>query len=348
MRGLQRYPDSRIDAVCSCLPIRNGQWRRAAPRIQWRDRAGVSPASRAQTSAASFRTAGGPSWRQNGRRMRLRRFLALAALVLSGCTAHAHDGAAIGTNRARIVALAPFVTADAYAVGCGSNVVGVSSFTDDPRVRSLPRVADAFSVDAERIVALRPDVAIGIRSQARQTQALRNTGIRVVLLDDDGFSRIFANLHVIGGLCGHVAQASATITRLQSTTAVLYAQTRAFRRKPSVFVVLGAAPIWTAGSSSFVASLISLAGGVNAAAGLESAYAQYSAEALLRAQPDAIVVDPDAHLDTAITTAPWNQLQAVRAHHVFVVRPAAMLVEPGPNYNDGIRWLIDRLRPLAT
>jgi iron complex transport system substrate-binding protein len=260
---------------------------------------------------------------------------------------HAQSSAAIGTNHVRIVALAPFVTDDAFATGCGSNLVGVSSFTDDARVRSLPRVADAFSVDAERIVALRPDVAIGIRSQARQTEALRHTGVDVVLLDDDGFARIFANLRTIGTLCGRSAQAATAVSSLQRTTAALHAQTRAFRRKPSVFVVLGNAPIWTAGNSSFVASLIALAGGSNAAAGLESAYSQYSAEALLRAQPDAIVVDPTVHLDTALATAPWNQLQAVRAHRVFVVRPAAMLVEPGPNYNDGIRWLIQRLRRIA-
>jgi iron complex transport system substrate-binding protein len=301
----------------------------------------------ARKPGAVIRTAGGPSWRQNGRRMRLRSFLTLVALLSSGCAGHTQSSAAIGTNRVRIVALAPFVTDDAYAIGCGSNLVGVSSFTNDARASKLPRVADAFSVDAERIVALRPDVAIGIRSQARQTQALRHTGVDVVLLDDDGFARIFANLRAIGALCGRSTQAAATVATLKRTTAALQAQTRAFRRKPSVFVVLGNAPIWTAGDSSYVASLIALAGGTNAAAGLQSAYAQYSGEALLRSQPDAIVADSTIHLDAALATPPWNRLQAVRAHRVFIVRPAAMLMEPGPNYNDGIRWLIQRLRPIA-
>ncbi len=280
--------------------------------------------------------------------MHPRRFLALVALLASGCAAHAHGVSAKGTSQARIVALAPFVADDAYAVGCGTNLVGVSSFTDDPRARSLPRVADAFSVDSERVVALRPDVAIGIRSQARQTQALRHSGVDVILLDDDGFNKIFTNVRAIGTLCGHGTQAAATVARLQRTTAALHAQTHDFKRKPSVFVVLGNAPIWTAGNSSFVASIITLAGGVNAAAGIENAYAQYSGEALLRAQPDAIVTDPTVHLDTALATPPWNRLQAVRTHRVFVVQPASMLMEPGPNYNDGVRWLLERLKPLAS
>jgi ABC-type hemin transport system substrate-binding protein len=158
--------------------------------------------------------------------MHPRRFLALVALLASGCAAHTHGVSTKGTSQARIVALAPFVADDAYAVGCGANLVGVSSFTDDSRARSLPRVADAFSVDAERVVALRPDVAIGIRSQARQTQALRHAGVDVVLLDDDGFDRIFGNVRAVASLCGHSAQADVAVARLQRTTAALHAQTR--------------------------------------------------------------------------------------------------------------------------
>ncbi|HEY1428543.1 MAG TPA: helical backbone metal receptor, partial [Candidatus Tumulicola sp.] len=266
--------------------------------------------------------------------MRLRRFLALVALVASGCAGHARTVSAIRTTNARVVALAPFVADDAYAVGCGNNLVGVSAFTDDHRAASLPRVGDAFSVDAERVVALHPDVAIGIRSQTRQTQALRHAGVDVVLLDDDGFNNIFANLKAIGALCGRSAQAAATVATLQRTTAGLVARTRIFRRKPKVFVVLGNAPIWTAGNSSYVATLVGLAGGANAATGLSSAYAQYSGEALLRAQPDALVADSTIHLNTALGSPPWNRLAAVRAHRVFIVRPASMLMEPGPNYND--------------
>jgi hypothetical protein len=45
----------------------NGQWRRAAPRIQWRDRAGISPASRAQTYGPRLgRQAGLPGGRKGG------------------------------------------------------------------------------------------------------------------------------------------------------------------------------------------------------------------------------------------------------------------------------------------
>jgi ABC-type Fe3+-hydroxamate transport system substrate-binding protein len=280
--------------------------------------------------------------------MRSRWFSVLVVVVLCACAGRSQASPALGTERARIVALAPFVADDLYAIGAGANLVAVSSFTDDSRAKGLPRVADASSIDAERIVALHPDVAVGIRSQARQTQALQHAGVRTVLLDDDGYDTIFSNLHEIGSLCGRRPQADATVANLRRTTAELHARTRAFRRAPSVFVVLGNAPIWTAGNRSYVATLIALAGGTNAASDLPAAYAQYSSEALLRAQPAIIVADPMVHLNAALGSVPWSRLQAVRARRVYVVQPADILMRPGPQYNDGIRWLIDRLKPIAS
>lgn len=274
--------------------------------------------------------------------------LILAAATLTACSPRPPEHAGIGTTRARIVALMPNVADDLYAVGGGGQLAAVSSFTDDPRAASLPRVADYTAVDTERIVALHPDVAIGIVAQKRLVDPLRRSGIQVVLLHDDAFDDIFTNLRVIGAVSGRSARAAAIVASLQRTTSLLHERTRAFRRRPSVFVVLGSAPIWTAGSSSYIGTLIALAGGTNAAADLRAAYGQYSAEVLLRHQPDVIVADPAVRLNLSLGREPWRSLQAVRAGHVFEVVPASILERPGPRYNDGIRWLIERLTPLAS
>jgi ABC-type Fe3+-hydroxamate transport system substrate-binding protein len=251
-----------------------------------------------------------------------------------------------GAPRPRVVALIPSIAEDLYAVGAGSQVVAVSAFTDLPQARGLPRVADVSSVDVERIVALRPDVVIGIPSQARQVEPLRRAGLRVALLPDDTYDQIFTNLRAVGDLTGHHAEAAATIGRLQRETAQLQARTRRFTRRPSLFVVLGSGPIWTAGSTSYISTLIELAGGVNAASDLHAAYSEYSAEALLRAAPDALVSDPAVHLDAVLDREPWRSLRAVTLHRVYSMDPRLVL-QPGPNYNQGLRWLIERLTPLA-
>ena len=259
-------------------------------------------------------------------------------LVLTAATSAPHP---------RIVALMPSLVEDFFAVGAGPQVVGVSAYSDTPGAKGLPVVADFSSVDAEKIVALHPDVVVGIPAQARLIDPLERAGVRVVLLPDDGYRNIFTDIAAAGELSGHSREARELSARLSKKTAELHARTAAFTRKPSVFVVLGTGPIWTAGKKSYIATLITMAGGRNAGDDLTAAYGQYSPEALLRDQPDAIVTDPSVHLNAVLQNEPWRSLNAVRDKRIFVVDPASMLERPGPNYNEGLRWLVERLTPLA-
>lgn len=232
-------------------------------------------------------------------------------------------------------------------MGAASQVVAVSSFTDIKQFKSLPRVADFNSVDTERIVALHPDAVIGIPAQSRLVEPLKRAGIPVTLLRDDTYDDIFANIRAVGTIAGRDREAGELVARLKLETAQLNARARRFTYHPSVFVVLGSGPIWTAGSSSYISSLIALAGGSNAAGDLHAAYGQYSGEALLRVQPDAIVTDPAIHLDAVLDREPWRSLRAVKEGNVFSVNPASMIERPGPYYNEGLRWLVERLTPLG-
>ncbi|MGB8966534.1 MAG: helical backbone metal receptor [Candidatus Cybelea sp.] len=247
----------------------------------------------------------------------------------------------------RVVALVPSFADDLFAIGAGSQVVAVSAFTDVPQAKSLPRIADYSSVDAEAIVGLRPTVVIGIPAQARLVEPLRRAHIPVALLADDTYDQIFADLRQIGTLTGREREAAATIARLRRETAALHARTKRFVRRPSVFVVLGSGPIWTAGSTSYINTLIQLAGGTNAAGDLHTAYGEYSAEALLRDQPDILLADPATHLAAFLDREPWRSLRAVQLHRVYELDPD-VIVRPGPNYNKGLQWLVERLTPLAT
>lgn len=273
--------------------------------------------------------------------------VALLAAGLFGCapaSRHAPSNAVPGPQR--IVTLVPSFADDLYAVGAGPEIVAVSAFTDAPQAQRLPRVADASSVDVEAIVALHPSLVVGIPAQTRLVEPLRRAHVAVVLMPDDTYAEIFTDLRHLGALAGHAREATATIARLRHETSKLQRRTRAFARHPSVFVVLGDAPIWTVGSGSYISTLIELAGGKNAAADLALPYGEYSAEALLRHQPDLLVADPATQLRTVADREPWRSLRAVREGHVASVDPR-ILERPGPNYNEGIRWLLAHLTPLA-
>jgi ABC-type Fe3+-hydroxamate transport system substrate-binding protein len=270
----------------------------------------------------------------------MHRLLALA--VLAALTAAT-------PNSPRIVALVPSLAEDAFALG--AHVVAVSEFVDnEPQARELPRVADFQSVDTERIVALHPDAVVGIPAQARLVEPLRRAGVRVVLVPDDTYDDIFTGIRAVGDLAARQSESAALIARLRSETASLRAQARSGPR-PRVFVALGTGPIWTAGPTSFLATLIAFAGGTDAASDLRQPWGQYSEEALVRADPDAIIAGHDTQLRDVLDREPWRSLRAVREGHVFLIadpRVNDALFRPGPHYNEGLRWLLQRFSSLST
>ena len=247
----------------------------------------------------------------------------------------------------RIVSLIPSFTEDLCAIGAAKQLVGVSQFSSHIAcAKDLPEVNDASSVDAEKIVALHPGLVVGIPSQARAVSALQRAGIKVSLLRDDSYMDLFGDITKLGSLSGHQSQASALIASLRAQTKKLQASEH-FARRPAVFVVLQTNPIWTVGPGSYISSLIALAGGRNAVTALPQAYAQFSGEALLRLQPDALLAASDAQLEPSVGREPWRSLQAVRAKRLLIVHDPDLLYRPGPRYNEALSWLIERLRPIA-
>jgi ABC-type Fe3+-hydroxamate transport system substrate-binding protein len=252
----------------------------------------------------------------------------------------------------RIVTLVPSFAEDVCAIGGCAQLVGVSKFSGDvPNASGKAVVGDFSSVDTERILALHPDVVAAIPSQVRLVGPLQRAGIRVVFIRDDSYDDIFADLRTLGQLTGHTAAARIEIDALKRETAQLSSTVAHRMYRPSVFFALGTGPIWTVGPSSFIGRLIELAGGRDAAADLPSVWGEYSEEALLRAQPDAIVAGHDTDLTAVLTREPWRSLHAVREGHVFAItdpRVENALFRPGPHYNEGLRWLIERLSSLST
>jgi ABC-type Fe3+-hydroxamate transport system substrate-binding protein len=272
----------------------------------------------------------------------------LAIVLLALCLPPAAPAAASPTAL-RVVALVPSLTEDLFAIGAGADVVGVSEYTDFPAAaRGLPVVAGFASLSTERILALHPDLVVGIVAQAHAADDLRRAGVRVVLLHDDSLADLEQNLRALGGLTGRAGAADALLARLRARTAALTRTVRARRHRPAVFVVLGTAPIFTVGQGSYIARLIELAGGANAAADLRVPYGRYSGEALLARQPDVLVVDPAVRFGEVVSDAPWNALRAVREHRISTLPDAAILERPGPRYNEGLAWLIDTLNHLAS
>ncbi len=192
-----------------------------------------------------------------------------------------------------------------------------------------------------------PILVVGIPAQERLTAALRSAGIVTVFLPDDSYSDIFTDISALGALTSHREAALKLIRALHAKTKRLQRRVVRAHAKPHVLFVINVKPIIVAGERSFISTLLALSGATDAVH-VAQAYPALSAEAVLRAQPDAIVTDDQTQLRAVLGTPPWRSLAAVHRGRVFVLdkRHADVVERPGPRYNEGIAWLIAHLHPV--
>jgi iron complex transport system substrate-binding protein len=119
-----------------------------------------------------------------------------------------------------------------------------------------------------------------------------------------------------------------------------------------VFYEIWNQPLYTIGGAHLISAAIRLCGGQNVFADLVLPAPSVSVEAVLAAQPMAIIAGTDGAIRPAWLDAwrRWTDLPAVKRDNLFVV-DANLLHRAGPRFADGAEALcavIDRARANAT
>jgi ABC-type Fe3+-hydroxamate transport system substrate-binding protein len=234
----------------------------------------------------------------------------------------------------RIVSLAPALTEDLFAIGAGQNVVGVDGFSDRPAAaRKLPRVGGMRDVNAEAVLALHPDVVVGVPYEVVHLADIARGGVRTESLRLDDLRDDLKAIERLGELTGHAPAALQLVRSLRARLASIASGARRTRRL-TAFVSLGG--MGTAGGGSYVDELLGLANVQNVTGGVKRPWLTFSPEDLLLAQPDVIVVPSPG---PSLTGEPWSHLGAVRAGRIVHV-PEDDLLRPGPRVADVLADLV--------
>ena len=247
----------------------------------------------------------------------------------------------------RIITLAPSLTEMVYALGLAPRVVGVSAWSDyPPEAAEKPVVGDAFALNREKILALKPDLIFADQNLQPQAAAeLRQLGLPVFVIAPQTLDEVLASISTLGRLTGATQSADQLVRNLRNRIEAVRSRTGklAVDDRPRVFVEIWNDPLMTAGPGSFIDELVTLAGGVNVAAATGQAWPQVSPEWVLARNPQVIVLT--LHNKAEVLARPgWNVTEAVRAGRVFEVVPDP-LVRTGPRLVDGLEALARLLHP---
>ncbi|PKO86558.1 MAG: cobalamin-binding protein [Betaproteobacteria bacterium HGW-Betaproteobacteria-12] len=228
----------------------------------------------------------------------------------------------------RIVTLAPHAAESLFAAGAGSKLVGTVDYSDyPPEAKKVPRVGGYSRIDLEAIAALKPDLILAWESgnSMKQVDKLRALGLTVYVSQPNKMENVADQLERMGQLAGTEAVANAAARSFRQRLEGLRAA-HAGKPKVRVFYQIWKTPLTTVGGPQIISDAITLCGGSNIFGHLGKMAPTVSVEAVLEADPEAIVATGmgDAKPEWLHDWDKWTQMTAVKRDNLFHINPDIM------------------------
>jgi len=275
----------------------------------------------------------------------MRRAHFLPALLLGACLlATSFAGGTQGASPAvgsasRIVSLAPNLTELVFSAGAGSKLVGADAYSDYPEAaRKIARVGDAFQLDYEQLIALRPDLVLAWDTGTPETTIERLTGmhLRVERIHTSRLEDIARAIERIGMLAGTEAVARISAKQFLRQVSEVRARATAPGDPVPVFYQISEKPLYTVNGDHLISEIIALCGGRNVFDDLEQLAPAVSLEAVLARDPEAIITADGAQGDPLSVWRKWPRLRAVALDNLFTVS-ADKVARPTPRIVEGTK-----------
>jgi len=264
-------------------------------------------------------------------RARLLRFVLAAALSVGSAAAGAgitltdDSGRSVTLKQAaqRIISLTPHMTELLFAAGAGAHVVGTVEYSNYPAAaQRIARVGDNAQLDLERIVALKPDLIVVWKNgnAQRQLDKLLRLGIPVFYNEPRRLADIARSIGQLGRLAGTETVALPEARAFEARAAELRRR-YAGRAPVTVFFQIWDKPLMTINADHLISDVIRLCGGQNVFSGLRPLTPEISTEAVLAADPEAIVgVTGEAgQAESLQLWKKWPRLNAVARDNLFSI-----------------------------
>lgn len=213
--------------------------------------------------------------------------------VFSACNSTTSEESAFA-DTAKIVSINGTVSEILVDLGFEENIIGVDVSSNYPAsLQQKPKIGHSRQIVAEGILALNPDVVIGVSNDVKPELAeqIRSAGAKLFLFDHayspEGTKSLIKN---VADSLGRPAKADSIIKALEADLAAVEAlQNTANKPKVLFIYARGTGTMMVSGTGTQMEKMIELAGGVNAITEFED-FKPLTAEALVAANPDVILL----------------------------------------------------------
>lgn len=222
-------------------------------------------------------------------------------------------------NSLKIISLAPVITADLILLDLEKSITANTTYCINSKGINPVKIGNISTFSTERIISLSPDIVFyGELNNREKITKIKSLGIKTIFLPyPKTFEQMCDNLEKIAAATGKKEKASSLIEKAR--TAVNSIKTAAAENAPTVFVQIGADPLFTANRDSFIHELIEFAGGINICK--ESKSGMYSKEAVIARNPDIILIS-EMGINGLKEKEKWetySSLKAVTKNNIYII-----------------------------
>ncbi|MGP9767825.1 cobalamin-binding protein [Halomonas sp. AOP13-D3-9] len=279
------------------------------------------------------------------------------ALLLTAAISHAHDhsrcvvddrGREVCLHNAaqRIATLSPGATELTYAAGAGDQVVAVVAYSDyPPEAKQITSVGSHTRIDLEALVGLAPDIVIGwvTGNPAEQLETLEALGMPVFYIEPRDVEGVASAIERLARLAGTEAAGQSVADNFRKTMGEIDA--RYGDREPvATFYQVWDEPLMSVNDQHLIGQVVEMCGGENVFGELARLVPRIDDEAVLAANPEAIVAGGMGEENRHWLTH-WEQypnLTAVKEDNLFFV-PPSLIQRPTPRLMEGTQILCEKL-----
>lgn len=268
-------------------------------------------------------------------------------MILIGVSGTPLNGEESHAKEMRVISLAPSLTESLYLLGAGDNLIGCTTYCIKPAAaKSKEKIGTLIDFNLEKIVALKPDIVLGMEFSDRRTvEKLQNLGIRVELFPSPkNFEHLCESFQRLGRILGREEKAAGIVASAREEAAAIREKVKGLK-KLKIFWQLGAKPLFSATKGYFTNDYIEYAGGVNIAAAAKSGI--YSREEVLRQNPDVIVIvtmgiTAEEEKNTWDT---YTSINAVKNNRVYILDSYTYCSPTPQGFAQALKELVHLLHP---
>lgn len=186
------------------------------------------------------------------------------------------------------------------ALGVRDKLIGIEAKAETrpiyalsaPELLTLPNVGTAKNFSMEGCLALSPDIVILPKKLTSVADELMGFGVPAIVVNPESMEELMETVKLLGDVTGTADKAELLLAACEKMSA----KAASFADEPvTVYLAGNSGILRTAGSGMYQNTLLTMAGGVNAAAELSGAsWQDISYEQLLAWDPEVIMIASDA------------------------------------------------------